>query len=57
MLRRHATIKFLMLWLGLATGNFLYCWLANRPYDVAIERSVFEAVALLGAWFVTPEKY
>lgn len=38
---------------ALAIGNFVYCWAFGKPFDIAIERSFFQAVAIsLYAWIV-----
>jgi len=46
-------MKLFLLWLGLATGNFLYQLFNKRQWSVAFERSFFQGVALLLAHIIT----
>lgn len=39
-----------LLWSGLTVGNFLYQVLGNGAYSVAIDRSYFQAAALISVW-------
>lgn len=43
-------MKFLLVAVSLGVGNFLYCKITNTSYDVAIERTYFQAFAILVCW-------
>ena len=46
-------MKFFMLWAGLSAGNFIYQIItAGNEWDTAVERSVFQGVAIALTWFV-----
>ena len=45
-------MKHIALILGLVLGNFLWQALTQQNYIVATERSYFQAVAVLLAWWI-----
>lgn len=46
-------MKLLMLFVGLAAGNFVYSMLTGAPHSVAIERTYFQGLALFCAWLMS----
>jgi hypothetical protein len=44
-------VRILVLWLSLVIGNFLWQFFGDANWPIAIERSYFQAVALLLAAF------
>jgi hypothetical protein len=45
-------MKLALLFIGLSVGNFLYSFFVGGDYDVALERSFFQGVALLCVWLI-----
>ena len=45
-------MKFLLIFLGLTTGNFIYACF-NKDFHSAFERSFFQGLALALAWWLT----
>lgn len=45
-------MKYIGLALMLALANFLYQYLTGQRWDVAMERTYFQAIALAIAWWM-----
>jgi hypothetical protein len=41
---------YVLLWLGLTVGNFLYQWITTHNWSTAVERSFFQGATLFAAW-------
>ncbi len=45
-------MKLFLLWFGLTLGNFTVEWFKTKDWPEAMERSYYQGVALLAAWFM-----
>ena len=45
-------MRFKYLLLGFAIGNFLVQWITVQDWGTAAERTFFQALALITAWFM-----
>lgn len=45
---------FLLITLGLVLGNFIYQSFGGQDWETAVERSVFQIVAILVIYFLKP---
>lgn len=43
-------------WVALILGNYSFAYMHNKDYELAIERSYFQGIALLAAWFMLMAK-